>query len=438
MNICGISVRGLIFNFLLFIFIFFILKNQLFLEDSIKIYEFYIFYLAMYFFDCVAKIDLYFDDFFKINKKLILLILCFYFSVFFYEYIDNILYSKVKFLYSIPTEDDILNSNRWNLNNPLFFLIAFLYTFLLIFIFVIFLPFFSVFEPLFFWFFSFCIFVYSVRLFKLINEEKNKSSKKEQENLSKFNPFILLFLAFILIIDSKNLDFHFKLISFFVFLLIGKYLLNTKNIELEKKVKEFFSKRATNKPFIKPEKSASKTITPIIKKENHVIEKGFSFNFSERLADIFTWKNLKNNQILNYFLFLSLFILFATRFDSIGNIFNIPIFLFLLFLFSGLVLPVYFIQKKILTQINLEKTWEEIIFLSIKTASFVILFGLFSVFLWLIVELLSENIKETMMVIFQYWYKKTFLGWQLNYFIMLSLLSSLFIFLKFLHIQENR
>lgn len=190
--------------------------------------------------------------------------------------------------------------------------------------------------------------------------------------------------------------------------------------------------------FLEIQKSAYKTITPIIKKENHVIEKGFSFNFSERLADIFTWKNLKNNQILNYFLFLSLFILFATRFDSIGNIFNIPIFLFLLFLFSGLVLPVYFIQKKILTQINLEKTWEEIIFLSIKTASFVILFGLFSVFLWLIVELLSENRKETMMVIFQYWYKKTFLGWQLNYFIMLSLLSSLFIFLKFLHIQENR
>lgn len=442
MNICGVSIRGLIFNILLFIFVFYLLKNQV--ENSEKIYEIYDVYLFFYLFYLIVKIRINYNEFLEKEPLRHFIFNLFSFLIFLFLYEEISIYLDYIQMCGKVCSEEFLESNRSGdlFKKPMNVIGIFLMIFPIIFSLIIkFL--FNLSEKTYLYlvmFFSFFVFSHILSAIKeLIIEEKetferNKNKPKVDYepdiDLEKYLSWIIssrfwqIFLAiagFLAIQYFKfNLNF-FKDFSFNTsyFLIISLICLFVIVVSIIINYKEK-STEASHHSFTP--KSITKT-----KKE-----------WFENFSDTFTWRNIKNNQILNYFLFLSLFILFATRFDSIGNIFNIPIFLFLLFLFSGLVLPVYFIQKKILTQINLEKTWEEIIFLSIKTASFVILFGLFSVFLWLIVELLSENRKETMMVIFQYWYKKTFLGWQLNYFIMLSLLSSLFIFLKFLHIQENR
>lgn len=144
-----------------------------------------------------------------------------------------------------------------------------------------------------------------------------------------------------------------------------------------------------------------------------------------------SWERIKFILPIGFIFFL------LSKFINLENIVNLYNVSFLIFLFYGLVLPVYLIKQKIIHQINSNRNWEEIIFLSAKALLFIALSSLFTSLLWIAMSLLGNRNQE-IMIILSYWYEKVFLGWQLNYFLILSIISSLFIFLKFLKIQERK
>lgn len=145
------------------------------------------------------------------------------------------------------------------------------------------------------------------------------------------------------------------------------------------------------------------------------------------------------NLIKNYPFFftgLGLFILFL-KFDL--HLFYLSDY-FLFFIFSGIIIPLYFIKQNF-KQVLLKKTWEEVILLNAQSLLAVGLSLILTGMLWFLFDVFKMNKvsdDKSLSWFFSFWYEKIFLGWQLNYFLILAITSSLFIFLKFLKIQERK